>query len=211
MIKHTSFKHGWFYHYRIHEKKTEDLCVNFLALSSYLHEMFDKCPNEYFNSGPRSSALRIDIEAQLTNEDNNDVCLLAREGIAWKEYKTAHSNVQLFMLNFDRNTLGVEVPIWLMPEEFEGFEVFFKENLPLTGHIDVLQIKDNKIWIWDYKPKAHLEKYAVTQTYFYALMLSKRTRIPIENFMCGYFDENQALTFNPKDVKVPVPVDSLTQ
>lgn len=206
MIKHTSFKHGWFYHYRIHKKKTEDLCKDFQPLSSYLYEMFDKCPNEYFNSGPRSSALRLDIDAKLENEVNHKVCLLAKEGLILNEYKTAHSNVQLFMLNFDKNTLGVEVPIWLMPEELEGFQSFFKENFPLTGHIDVLQINNEKIWVWDYKPKAHLEKYATTQTYFYALMLSKRTNIPLEHFMCGYFDEKQAYIFEPSAIKLLIPV-----
>jgi len=212
MIKHASFKHGWFYHYRIHEKKTENLCSEcFATLSDYLYGIFDRCPDDYFNSGPRSSALRIDVGASLKNEDNHSVCLLAKQGLVWNEYKTAHSNVQLFMLNFDKNTLGVEVPIWIMPEELEGFELFFKESLPLTGHIDVLQVKDGKIWVWDYKPKAHLEKYATTQTYFYALMLSKRTGISLENFMCGYFDEKLAFTFNPSDVKIPLPVSSLMQ
>lgn len=212
MIKHTSFKHGWFYHYRIHKKKTDDICsTNFSALSDYLYEMFDKCPNNYFNSGPRSSSLRIDIEIEIKQEENHKVCLLAKEGLALKEYKTAHSNVQLFMLNYDNNTLGVEVPVWIMPFEFEGFELFFKENLPLTGHIDVLQVKDDKIWIWDYKPKAHLEKYATTQTYFYALMLSKRTNIPLEKFICGYFDDNLAFIFEPSKVRIPLPIASLTQ
>lgn len=211
MIKHISFKHGWFYHYRIHEKKTKEACKNFSSLSNYLYYLFDNCPNDYFNSGPRSSSLKIDIKTDISNEKNHEVSLLAKEGIFLNEYKTAHSNVQMFMLNFDKNTLGVEVPIWLMPDEFESFEAYFKENFPLTGHIDVLQVKDNKIWIWDYKPKAHLEKYAKTQTYFYALMLSKRTNIPLENFMCGYFDENTALTFNPSKVKLPIPIASLTQ
>ncbi len=206
MLKHTSFKHGWFYHYRIHINKTEELCTNYQTLYSYLYEMFDKCPNEYFNSGPRSSALRMDLGIPLENEVNHKVCLLAKEGLTLNEYKTPHSNVQMFMLNFDKHTLGIEVPIWLMPHEFDGFLEFFKEDFPLTGHIDVLQIKDGKIWIWDYKPKAHLEKYAKTQTYFYALMLSKRTNIPLSNFMCGYFDNKQAYTFNPSDVKIEIPV-----
>jgi hypothetical protein len=211
MIKHKSFKHGWFYHYRIHEEKTCGVCKNFSSLSAYLYHIFDDCPNDYFNSGPRSSSLRIDINAILTKEKNHEVSILAKEGLSLNEYKTAHSNVQMFMLNFDKNTLGIEVPIWLMPEEIPFFEAYFKENFPLTGHIDVLQIKDDKIWIWDYKPKAHLEKYAKTQTYFYALMLSKRTDIPLENFMCGYFDENIALTFDPAKVKLPIPITSLIQ
>jgi len=37
MIIHKSFKHGWFYHYRIHIPKTDVLCNNGLSeLRSYL-------------------------------------------------------------------------------------------------------------------------------------------------------------------------------
>jgi len=43
------------------------------------------------------------------------------------------------------------------------------------------------------------EEYASTQTYFYALMLSKRTGIPLENFRCGYFDSHYAFMFKPEE------------
>ncbi|MBU4503046.1 MAG: PD-(D/E)XK nuclease family protein [Nanoarchaeota archaeon] len=69
----------------------------------------------------------------------------------------------------------------------------------MTGHIDILRIEDEKIWVWDYKPNAHKEKYASTQTYFYALMLSKRTGIPLDDFRCGYFDQNHAFAFKPEE------------
>lgn len=204
MIKHTSFKHGWFYHYRIHEKKVDDHCQkSFSPLKNFLYDMFDKCPNEYFQKGPRSSSLKIDVKTDL-EEEKNSVTKLAKEGLLWNNYKTAHSNVQMFMLNFDKNTVGVEIPIWLMPEELDQFKELFNEEYPLTGHIDALQVKDQKIWVWDYKPNAHLEKYATTQTYFYALMLSKRTGIPLEKFMCGYFDDKTAYTFNPSKTELPM-------
>ena len=78
------------------------------------------------------------------------------------------------------------------------YSKILNDNFPLTGHIDLLRIENNKVWIWDYKPNADNEKYASTQTYFYALMLSKRTGIPIENFMCGWFDTANAFVFKPK-------------
>lgn len=31
-------------------------------------------------------------------------------------------------------------------------------------------------------------------------MLSERTKIPLENFKCGYFDENIAFVFNPQNI-----------
>ena len=75
----------------------------------------------------------------------------------------------------------------------------FLGNEPLTGHIDLLRVDNNKIWVWDYKPGALKEKYAATQTYFYALMLAKRTGISLDNFRCGYFDTAHALMFKPKE------------
>ena len=68
----------------------------------------------------------------------------------------------------------------------------------MTGHIDILRVDDDKVWIWDYKPNAHKEKFASTQVFFYALMLSKRTSIPLENFRCGYFDSSYAYLFKPE-------------
>ena len=54
------------------------------------------------------------------------------------------------------------------------------------------------MWVWDYKPNAQKEKYAKCQTLFYAIMLSKRTGIPLERFRCGYFDEKTAFVFKPE-------------
>ncbi|MEK6835830.1 MAG: PD-(D/E)XK nuclease family protein, partial [Nanoarchaeota archaeon] len=109
--------------------------------------------------------------------------------------------IQVFLLENDNNTIAMEVPIWVYPNELKEFTNVFKIKSPLTGHIDVLRIEDNKIWIWDYKPGAYYERYAQTQVYFYALMLSKRTNINLENFRCGYFDEKYAYAFKP-DLKL---------
>lgn len=211
MIKHTSFKHGWFYHYRVHKQKAKNLCsAPISSLNSYLHRMFEECPDEYFDSGPRSSSLKMDIDSNISEEKGHEVCLLAKEALKWGKYKTSHSNVEVFMLSFDKNTIGVEVPIWLHPEEFDGFEEFFEDKHPLTGHIDVIRVEEERIWVWDYKPNADKEKYASTQTYFYALMLSKRTNIPLDHFMCGYFDEQTAFKFDPSNVRLLVPVASFS-
>ena len=101
------------------------------------------------------------------------------------------------MIERDNKTLAIEVPIWLEQNELNGFFDIFKTEKPLTGHIDVLRVEDGKIWVLDYKPNAIKEKYAATQVFFYALMLSKRTNIPLENFRCGYFDDKDAFLFKP--------------
>lgn len=208
MLKQVSFKHGWFYHYRFCEDKINILCnSNFSTLKDYFYNMLTSCPHDYFLSGPRSSSLKFDLNTDICEEKLSKLSLLTKEALNWKNYKTAHSNVEVFMLNYDKNTLAVEIPIWILPEEYPMFsDLFIDEKNPLSGHIDILQIIDGKIWILDFKPKAHLEKFAKTQTYMYAVMLSKRTGISLENFMCGYFDENTSYTFSPSLSELNVPI-----
>ena len=107
------------------------------------------------------------------------------------------------MLEKDNKTVAVEVPIWLEPDEIEFYEELFQTNEQLTGHIDLLRIEDEKIWVWDYKPNAQKEKFASTQVFFYALMLSKRIGLPLDKFRCGYFDSNYTYVFNPNESLLP--------
>ncbi|MDP2906306.1 MAG: PD-(D/E)XK nuclease family protein [Nanoarchaeota archaeon] len=201
VIKQTSFKHGWYYHYRVHNIKTANLTNSYETLRRYLYQMFESCPNEYFETGPRGSALKFKLPLDVKQTTGHEVSVLTKYGLEVNDerYNSNHSKVQMFMLENDYKTIAVEVPIWLRPSELECFKELFKCEEPLTGHIDVLRIEGDKIWIWDYKPNAHNEEYAATQTYFYALMLSKRTGIPLEKFMCGYFDHDYAFVFKPEE------------
>lgn len=162
--------------------------------------MFTDCPHDYFLIEPRSSKLRFNLNnLKLKHIDKHEVTELTKQGHVHNatRYQSAHSRVQMFMLENDRNTLAIEVPLWLNAEELQGYEKLFGTKNPLTGHIDALRIEDDKVWIWDYKPNAKAEKFASTQVFFYAYMLSKRTGIPLDNFRCGYFDAINTYVFNP--------------
>lgn len=201
VIQHTVLRHsGGFYCYRLHHQKTQKLCNGFSALDTFLKSMFDACPDAYFHSGPRSSALKFKLPFSISYVAGHEVAMLAGWGLDTNKerYKDAHSKVQMFMLENDDNTIAMEVPIWLQAKELDGYKTIFNTEETLSGHIDVLRIEDNKIWIWDYKPNAHKEKYASTQVYFYAIMLSQRTGIPLEQFRCGYFDHNHTYMFKPE-------------
>jgi len=163
--------------------------------------MFENCPNDYFEGGPRGSALKFNVpNLNTTCLTGQEVSSLADLGLNHnaERYKSNHSKVQMFMLENDKNTIAVEVPIWLESKELDCYNRLFNSDEPLTGHIDVLRIQDGKIWVWDYKPNAHKEKYATTQIYFYSLMLSLRTGIPLEKFRCGYFDKYYTYVFKPE-------------
>ncbi|MFT4311504.1 MAG: PD-(D/E)XK nuclease family protein [Candidatus Woesearchaeota archaeon] len=200
MIFSASFNHGVTYYFKYHKNKLIKLDFT-KSLSDFLTKIHLICPNHYFFKGPRSSILKFNIDANLEEKDH-EIKLLARMGLDTNYYKDAHMNVQTFMLAYDKSTVAMEVPIWLEEAEMDKFKEIFKTTKPLSGHIDIIRIEDQKIWIWDFKPNAHREKYAHTQTYFYALMLSKRTKIPLEKFMCGYFDDKKVYTFNPSNVNI---------
>lgn len=201
IIKQKCFWHGWKYDYGLHEKKANELLNNgFSGLKEYLNSVFTKCPDDYFKNGPRGSKLRFQLpNLDIRRHNDHEVSLLCSYGIDInaERFNSEHMKVQMFMLENDKKTVAMEVPVWFLPEETKEHPQF-SGNFALTGHIDLLRIEGDKIWIWDYKPNAADEKYAATQTYFYALMLSKRTNIPIESFMCGWFDTANAFVFKPK-------------
>ncbi|MEK6826714.1 MAG: PD-(D/E)XK nuclease family protein [Nanoarchaeota archaeon] len=202
VIKEAYFNHkGGMYIYRIHKDKIDRLCNgNFSSLKGYLLKMLNKCPHEYFNGGPRSSCLRFNLIENAMQIAGHEVSVLARHGLMHNngKFKDKHSQVQTFMLENDANTIAMEVPIWLLPNELGGYKAIFNSNDVLTGHIDLIRIEGNKLWIWDYKPNANKEKYATTQTFFYAYMLFKRTGVPLEHIRCGYFDHNFAFVYKPE-------------
>tara|TARA_Y100000310_G_C20643394_1_gene795230 strand:+ start:1361 stop:1861 length:501 start_codon:yes stop_codon:yes gene_type:complete len=116
--------------------------------------------------------------------------------------RSNHEKVQQFLLLHDPKTVALEVPLWVEQ----------KETLPfidgnLTGHIDIIRVENENLWIWDYKPNAKKEKYATTQTYYYALMLAKRCQIPLDKIRCGYFDVDDAFLFKPVDVNLNGQLD----
>lgn len=205
MIRQVSMKHGWYYYYRLHDDKCNTLLKEYPSLHNYLNEMFDSCPHEYFITGPRSSSLTFPIDNISTTIKNHETIFLTEAALVlMNNYKTPHSKVEMFMLEKDKSTLAVEVPIWLNSDELDNFENLFESTEPLSGHIDILRIEKGKIWIWDYKPKAAKEKHAHVQILFYALMLSKRTGINLNNFMCGYFDDKDCFVFKPEEKMVDI-------
>ena len=181
------------------------LCEAYPSLEQYLQRLPQDCPNEPFQRGPRGSKIKQPLATSLTAMHGHEVCQFARAGMENSKYKSAHFNVQMWMLLHDSKTICIEVPLWLDSGEHPALEQFLGTCGPLSGHIDLLRVENGKIWIWDYKPNAAKEKYASMQTFLYAIMLSERTKIPLEEFRCGYFDEQHAFAFIPSaHVLVPV-------
>ncbi len=69
----------------------------------------------------------------------------------------------------------------------------------LTGHIDIVQIRNGSIYLLDYKPNASKEK-PIEQLTWYAMSLSRLTGLRMFNFVCGWFDEKDYYQFYPLHV-----------
>lgn len=69
----------------------------------------------------------------------------------------------------------------------------------LTGHIDLVQVRNGVVHILDYKPNAAKEK-PIEQLTWYALALSRLTGLRLFEFKCAWFDEHDYFEFYPLHV-----------
>ena len=105
----------------------------------------------------------------------------------------------------DSTTIAAEVPIYLTHDDLlyfssRNFNLDPKDfKTPITGHIDILQIRNGLIHILDYKPEAEKEK-PIHQLTIYALALASKTKLPLTLFKCAWFDENDYYEFFPLHV-----------
>ena len=80
-----------------------------------------------------------------------------------------------------------------------GFAIPLFPETTRTGHIDLLQMRNGRIRILDYKPNAVRDK-SITQRMLYALALSRRTGLRLYDFVCAWFDEHHYFAFYPLHV-----------
>lgn len=105
------------------------------------------------------------------------------------------------MLVNDSATVAMELPVFFNPKEltYKEKRVYGIDlSRTLTGHIDILQVRFNKIHVLDFKPDAKKEDLRnAEQVFLYTLALSKRTGIPLSAFTCAYFDDKNYFQFSP--------------
>lgn len=107
------------------------------------------------------------------------------------------------MLINDSTTIAVEVPIYLTNWDADYYRnqkgfIFPLSNYttPITGHIDILQVRNGLLHILDYKPDAN-KINPIEQLTIYALALSRKLNLPLYHFKCAWFDEGKYFEFFP--------------
>lgn len=215
---------GQIYDFKFHRGKTllllEETYRNYKLrpLKEFLELVIAECPHQVFkknnlrssdffakkSSGDGVKGFNLD-EVRITPKKDSLACDIARlvtQAVA--NNKQRHERVQEFMLFCDSTTLAVEVPVLLDYEDIWHFKNILKFNVPLeinsgqviTGHIDLIQIRNGMVHIMDFKPSARKAK-PVEQLTIYALALSRLTGLRLYNFKCAWFDENDYFEFFP--------------
>jgi ATP-dependent exoDNAse (exonuclease V) beta subunit len=156
------------YTYRVHKGKLALILAEkqheaFSPVAEYLAEMATACPHALFQEEHRASqaANAFDLDGVEIVEKQNLAPRIAHLALqAVTHNKRRHDELQRFMLLTDSVTVAVEVPIYLTPADITHMQQQLGFHIPLitagtiTGHIDVLQIRNRRVHILDYKPGA---------------------------------------------------------
>ncbi len=224
MIEVTTMAHRQLYRFRYHRAKTllsmeEFKNRRFGRLKEYLDNVSSETPHQYFADGERMSEIRskfdkTDMIVKSKHNFANDLAEFVLRSVT--ENKDRHEALQRFMIANDSVTVATEVPVYIRKEDVEHMENILKfkildedgliemkgdkqrRNFPklLTGHIDVVQIRNGMVHILDYKPNASKEK-PIEQLTWYALALSRLTGLRLFEFKCAWFDDKDFYEFYP--------------
>lgn len=182
----------------------------FEPLREFLDIVGLECPHQLFKQGQRASELKasLDLRQVLVREKSNFANRIAELVLqAVTDNKLRHETLQRFMLHNDSVTVACEVPVYLDTMDIEHMRDKLGFLIPwdttglgtLTGHIDILQIRNGALHILDYKPNAKKEK-PIEQLTLYALALSRLTGLRLYDMKCAWFDERSYFEFFPLHV-----------
>jgi len=218
MIIHATLAHRQLYRFRFHRAKC-DLIIGddfkhrrFGPLQEFLQMVPSECPHQYFQDNQRAS------ESPLTFS-KRQMIVRAKQNYATKlatfvlqsvtNRRQRHEALQKFMIANDSVTVATEVPVYITKDDIEhlqtqlGFEIYGEPQAELpkliTGHIDILQIRNGQVHILDYKPNAKKEQ-PIEQLTLYAMALSRLTGLRLFEFKCAWFDEENYFEFFPLHV-----------
>lgn len=197
IIQSKRFHHQQVYEFKYHELKLNIAGKRFPQLKTYLISLMSNngLNGGMFWEGPRCSNFpgRLNLpDPIIKNIKNNNATNIAKYGLELANSNhERHQVIEDFFLVNDSATLATEIPVYLTPKEANLFNISIPRTL--TGHIDLIQVRSNRIHIMDYKPDR--EGNAVYQLLLYAKCLRKRTEI--SDITCAYFDENEYYQFKP--------------
>jgi len=97
--------------------------------------------------------------------------------------KPGHDSVLKNILIKDKDSIAIEVPIWNKIN-----------NSYITGHIDLIQIKDHVIKIIDYKPEGNF-LFSLPQVATYGFLVKKALKL--KHLKCLSFNNEEVWEYDP--------------
>lgn len=186
VIKGKIFNHQQVFPLRYHTLKLNLSGKRFPGIRRYINWVERSLPDRMFLTGPRASSFKIttDLSPQKREDPITKLCKLSL--LRMSNIKSAHDSIESFFLLNDSSTVCSELPVFLNPAEAKGLRL----TKPLTGHIDILQVKDNRVRILDYKPNLNHPENFASQLSLYRMCLTRRTMIPEKEISIGVFNEH---------------------
>jgi len=217
IIEESSLFHKQIHYFKYHKAKTDLILqeefrhYKFKPLRDFLNLVVAECPHQIFQEpSKRASEFKktFDLEqVKITPKNNFAVKITNFVVQTISNNKLRHEILQNFMLSNDTVTIAVEVPVLINSEDLRHYQhelnfnvpIYLEDNEHLTGHVDLIQVRNGSIYLMDYKPSAKKEK-PIEQLTIYALALSRLTGIRLYNFKCAWFDSKNYFEFFPLHV-----------
>ncbi|OGJ16315.1 MAG: hypothetical protein A2632_01245 [Candidatus Pacebacteria bacterium RIFCSPHIGHO2_01_FULL_46_16] len=218
MVVHATLAHRQLYRFRFHQAKCNLIISDdfkhrrFRPVQEFLQMVPSECPHQYCQDNQRASEapLAFSKKQMIVRAKQNYATKLATFVLqSVTERRQRHEALQKFMIANDSVTVATEVPVYITKDDIEhlqtqlGFAIYGEPQAELpkliTGHIDILQIRNGQIHILDYKPNAEKEQ-PIEQLTLYALALSRLTGLRLFEFKCAWFDEEHYFEFFPLHV-----------
>lgn len=217
LIEEAKLIHQQIYDFKYHRGKLDMLIseefkhYRFKPLQEFLELAVAECPHQLFqNPVKRSSEFKkifnLD-EVKIMPKNNTAVRIANFVTQAVSNNKLRHQVLQDFMFSNDTVTVATEVAVLLNSDDLRHLKHELNFEIPIsledeeyiTGHIDLIQVRNGLVYIMDYKPSAHKEK-PIEQLTLYALALSRLTGLRLYHFRCAWFDDNNYYEFFPLHV-----------
>lgn len=218
LIEESKLFHQQIYNFKYHRAKL-NLILNeefkhfkFKPLQEFLELATAECPHHIFQSSEKRASEYKNIfnldQVKIVPKNNSSAIKIANfimQAIA--NNKLRHEILQEFMLSNDSVTVASELAVLINGNDIRHFKHELSFEIPIdledeeyiTGHIDLIQVRNGSIYVMDFKPSAAKEK-PVDQLTLYALALSRLTGLRLYNIKCAWFDDKNYYEFFPLHV-----------
>jgi transposase-like protein len=185
------FNHQQIYPFTYHNLKLNLYSKQFPQLKRYINWVERSLPTTIFLSGPRASQCTA-CKKIKTKQKKSIAPELTRLALHLQaKNQSVHEAVEQFFLYNDSTTICTELPVFLNPKETDKFNI----ETPLTGHIDIIQIRNKKVYIMDYKPNLNHPECYSGQLMAYKQALHHRTQISEDAIISAVFNQHNYYEF----------------